>query len=111
MRIELDLPDWVDERRIIILAGIELVAEKVPWEEKWKVKETRCNMCGACCMNFTESIYREDLFPVIDGTCTFLEKEPGTIDKWRCTCTEKPFSCLHDPPNNLTECCITYSEQ
>ena len=49
MRIEIDLPSWVDERAIHIMAGVERVAYKLPWEEKWKVKTSRCDMCGACC--------------------------------------------------------------
>jgi len=48
MRVVLDLPDWVEETRLSILAGIEHVARKRPGEP-WEVKTARCSMCGACC--------------------------------------------------------------
>ena len=48
MRIELDLPDWVEGRRLIILAGMEEVAHRMPGRT-WKVKTERCVNCGKCC--------------------------------------------------------------
>ena len=49
MKIELELPDWVEERSINILAGIELVAKKYPGQP-WQVKTSRCISCGKCCI-------------------------------------------------------------
>lgn len=50
-KIVVDLPDWVfkEERGIYILAGIEQVAYKMPWEDDWHVKTSRCSKCGKCC--------------------------------------------------------------
>ena len=49
MRIEIDIPDWADERHIRILAGRELAAAKLAHEDFWRVKDVRCNHCGKCC--------------------------------------------------------------
>lgn len=48
MRVELDLPDWVEGRSIHILAGIEEAARKLPGKP-WQVKTGRCSRCGKCC--------------------------------------------------------------
>jgi len=49
MKIELDLPDWVDDGSAIrIFKGIELVAKKFK-NKPWKIKIVRCNFCGECC--------------------------------------------------------------
>lgn len=49
VKIELEIPDWVLERHLYILAGIELVAFKNVGE-LWKVKTGRCSVCGKCCV-------------------------------------------------------------
>lgn len=72
MRIELDLPDWVNERHIRIFAGIELVAFKLAHEDFWKVKDGRCQMCGECCTNL-----KNHLYPTINGECIHLGKDKG----------------------------------
>ena len=48
MKIEVTIPDWATERHLYILAGIELVAFKHV-DKDWKVKISRCSMCGKCC--------------------------------------------------------------
>lgn len=58
MKIELELPDWVDERTLRIFAGIESVATK-DIGGTWQVKESRCNLCGTCCGDCKELIYSE----------------------------------------------------
>lgn len=63
MRINIELPDWVDERHIrvlkdgkdnlFVLAGVEEVAKFLrtgPHTERWQVKTARCDLCGECCM-------------------------------------------------------------
>lgn len=53
MRIEIEIPDWVEPERVIrIFAGMDLVASKLP-NEKWKVKVEPCNMCGECCIEIS----------------------------------------------------------
>ena len=89
MKIELELPEWTDERNIYIMAGIELAAYKNRGG-KWLVKTERCNQCGKCCMN----LRLEHPFPVIDGRCAHLEKEPGKAPKYRCALgLQRPFGC------------------
>ena len=53
MRIELDLPDWVDEKHIYVLAGVECVARRLTNTRYWEVKTSRCNMCGECCKHLS----------------------------------------------------------
>ncbi len=89
MKIEIKLPEWADERAIYIMAGIELVAFKIP-EKNWQIKTSRCNMCGKCCMNLRNT----HPFPIIDGKCIHLKKEPGNNQKWRCGLgIHRPFGC------------------
>ncbi len=49
MKIELDLPDWCDDKSYLyLMKGVEVVAYKWP-KQAWKVKTGRCNKCGKCC--------------------------------------------------------------
>ena len=105
MRVELDLPDWVDERHIRIMAGIELVASKMSHEDFWRVKETRCNQCGICCMNLKPN----HIYPIINGRCVHLREIAG--GKYECNyALYRSRACGNDPQKYLNsgECCITY---
>jgi len=105
MRIELDLPDWVDERNMRIFAGIELVASKISTDDFWKVKDDRCVQCGKCCTDL-----KPDHFcPSINGECIYLEPEKG--GKRLCkVAIDRPRSCQEDPQRLIKtgECSITY---
>lgn len=95
MKIELELPDWVNERAIHILAGIERVAYKLPWA-CWMVKTNRCSMCGECCRK-------------ID--CPYLEKEPGNNDRWRCSLgTKRSYDCCTSRPKKMKNCTIKFKK-
>ena len=48
MRCAVELPEWTKERKLNILAGIELVAYQYPGGS-WFVKDRRCSECGECC--------------------------------------------------------------
>lgn len=102
MRIEIDIPEWAAERRLIVLAGIELVAFKEPWGP-WKIKRVRCDQCGQCCMTFKPNS-RQTPYGVDDeGKCNELKKNG---DKWECGAgIMKPYACLMDPIDE-PECCI-----
>ena len=92
MKIELDLPDWIEEekRGIWINAGIECVAKKMPWEDFWLVKSSRCSVCGKCCSK-------------ID--C------PHLTDDNRCRLgTERPWRCSNTDPRNVPECTSKYKK-
>lgn len=98
-----EVPEWAAERRILILAGVELLAEKVPWEP-WKVKVDRCNFCGQCCMEFKPNSDQTPFGVDDEGKCKALIKDRGD---WVCSVmNRKPYMCLHDPIN-LPECSIT----
>lgn len=58
MKIELELPDWIDVKTIRIFAGIEEVAKKQACEN-WNVKTSRCNLCGTCCGDCGHLVYSE----------------------------------------------------
>ena len=92
MRVELDLPDWVDERHIRVFAGIELVAIKEAHENFWKVKENRCIMCGKCCTNF-----KHHFFPLVNGECIHLEPENKQGNRACRIAINRPFQCGNDP--------------
>jgi hypothetical protein len=94
MKLVLDLPDWVDERNIRILAGIELVASKKHNENFWKVKDERCVQCGECCIGIKGHIY-----PTVDKACIHLAEEQNgkracKIALYRSrTCEADPKKC------------------
>ena len=88
MRIEIDLPDWCDERHIYIMAGIEMVAYKLAHEDKLMVKSVRCAKCGRCCQNLSRR--RNDVDQ--NGDC--LELIPDGPGYFVCgKGVERPFGC------------------
>ena len=103
MKIEVEIPDWAEERRILILAGTELVAMKRGHEDHWLIKETRCNRCGECCLDRPPTPYGLD----DEGKCLKLEQIGG---EWACTAGMGiGLRCVLDP--NLVgyeACCITH---
>jgi len=80
LKITLDIPGWVfEERRAIhVMAGIERVAYKLPWEDFWNVKISRCSSCGEC--------------------CKFKCKEDGG----------RPFQCCVSEPKKIDKCTSKY---
>ncbi len=104
MKIEVEIPDWTEERTIYIMAGIELVAYREPGK-KWKIKAGRCNLCGKCCMN----LGKRHPFPVIDGRCIYLIRESKTT--YECGLRiSRPFGCCVGIPQNMPECTEIYKE-
>lgn len=99
------LPEWAEERRLLILGGVELIAEKVPWNDYIEVKRERCNNCGQCCMTLTPDSMQTPFGVDDEGMCKALKNEG---DKWVCGAgVKKPYSCLADPlKENTPECSI-----
>jgi len=101
MKIELELPDWVEERHLYIMAGIETVAYKY-LDQPWKIKTGRCKSCGKCCMNFdvNDSSFKDK---VVDGHCIYLKNYGAT---WVCDLgSARPWDCCTViRPQNLSEC-------
>lgn len=107
MKITLTLPDWVDERHIYILAGVELVAYK-HFGEKWKVKKNRCVQCGECCTGHKQGNPHMEIDK--DGTCIYLIPDG---EKQICGKVEyRGFNCATGDPIkdkwSETNCKITY---
>ena len=86
------LPDWVEEKEaaIHILAGMERVAYKMPWDDFWMVKSSRCSQCGLCCQTVACSLLTED------NLCSLG--------------TERPFRCCVTEPKNIPECTSLYTK-
>jgi hypothetical protein len=106
MRVEIDLPDWCDERHIRIFAGIELAAQKLAQNDFFQVKDVRCNQCGKCCMNLKPD---KHIYPVINGRCIHLKEVAN--GKFDCRIAlYRSRTCGVDPPHFIErgECCITY---
>jgi hypothetical protein len=102
--MKLKLPDWISpDSTIVILAGQELVAFK-EGSDDWKVKKTRCNKCGACCLEVPEGYLPFGTNG--EGRCNMLN------DDMTCGAgIKKPFVCLRDPPISALKdlgCCIEY---
>jgi len=104
--INLELPDWADERVIHIMAGIERIAYEYPWDQLM-IKTTRCSMCGKCCMSLGEN----HIFPVIYGRCSYLKKEVGDNNRWLCDLgTFRPHACCVTKSflKRIPECTVKY---
>jgi hypothetical protein len=106
MKIEIELPDWVEDNpSILIQANGELVAFQ-HHDGTLKVKQKRCDQCGECCLDVGGAgPYGSD----DEGKCSKLIKEG---DKWMCAAWKqitgpKPYRCVFDP-DNLEGCCVTY---
>ena len=91
MKIELEIPDWATTARLLIVAGNECVAKKLPHQNFWMVKERRCNQCGECCLDSPTSPFGVD----DEGKCVKLKFEDN---KWTCNIgSDKPIKCVLDP--------------
>ena len=115
MKIELELPEWTDERHIFVVAGEEPVAYRMRTVDaegvvtyRWYYKTGRCNLCGKCCMNL-----RKDWIWGVDdqGTCLRLvEINPG---QYYCDPNKggRPWDCLKgDGRGRFPDCTVCYKE-
>jgi len=85
MKVNLDLPKWVEERHIRVFAGIEEVAKKLKGKH-WQVKTSRCNMCGECCKDVSDN-WR--FGRATNGWCLKLVYY---ANEYRCG-IDRPFTC------------------
>lgn len=111
MKIELDLPDWVENGSAIrIFAGIELVAKKM-MDKPWQVKTVRCNMCGECCTIASPGWKDTTVEARDDGYCVQLIPKPDEEGKFICKLgAGRPFSCCAYAagPDDDDVCCIRW---
>lgn len=99
MKIELELPDWADERTLFVMAGLEMVAFKEP-NKPWMIKTGRCSQCGRCCKRLNDRF----VFPVEDGRCVHLVKRPAE-NKYLCGLGfYRPIGCSTGRPRSIPEC-------
>lgn len=99
MKIEIDIPDYFADGRILILSGIRTVAFKNSHEDFWNIVETPCNMCGECCLDSPPVKELND-----EGACVHLLKEQ---DGYICGLgTLMPYRCLKGVPEDY--CDVTY---
>ncbi len=104
MILTIKIHDRFIGRRLILLAGTELIAKKEPTDEFWQVKESSCNLCGECCMDEPNTVYGND----DEGKCNKLVQYGNT---WECTAgVNKPYNCLDDPSPKDYPCSITYKK-
>lgn len=103
MRIELELPEWAEERHIRIFAGIEEVAKKLHGKS-WQIKVIRCDMCGKCCMDVPENwrFGRDEE----TGWCKNLIYY---ANEYRCG-IDRPFTCCAGDHSEEEYCCIEWQE-
>lgn len=106
-RTEFEVPEWARERKLTILAGVESLATKMPWEDFWLIKNDRCAMCGQCCMMFKPDTMQTPYGIDDEGKCKALIREG---DKWECGARiRRPYNCLADPSlDEVPECSITH---
>jgi len=106
MKLTIELPDWADEKPIHVFVGFEHLAYKPARKGKVVQKKVRCNSCGKCCMDLSNTF----TFPTINGTCSHLTKVRG---KEEYTCglgILRPFGCSMTEPTK-DYCCIEQEER
>jgi hypothetical protein len=111
MRIELDLPDWVDDGSAIrIFKGVELVAKKM-LGKPWEIKTVRCDMCGECCTIDGPGWKDSTVEAREDGYCRELIPKSDEPGKFICRLgSGRPFSCsaYAAGPDDGEKCCIRW---
>jgi len=89
MKIEIEIPEWAQERDLYVMAGVEQLAF-IPYSKgKIWIKTERCNMCGKCCENLTPMAP----FPQTKkkGVCDHLylkECGLGYLRPWSCSVSD-----------------------
>ena len=100
MKIELDLPDWTEERHIRIFAGLEEVARKLHGKPL-EIKVGRCQQCGECCKRMA------------GGPCNHLVYSDGHGNH-RCKPNgieyDRPFSCASGDGAGKPYCSVRWEK-
>lgn len=103
MKIEVEIPDWVEERHIRIFAGIEEVAKKYHGQP-WQVKVSRCNMCGTCCRNVPDN-WRHGK----DSKTGWCANLVYYANEYRCG-IDRPFTCCAGDFTGEDFCSVKWKE-
>lgn len=96
MKIEIEIPEWAQDRNILVLAGFEFIG-CIPLKKgnsNYLMKTERCGRCGECC----KMPYLANLkLPLKEnGECEFLTQEDGLF-----SCglgSTKPLACVCGEP-------------
>jgi hypothetical protein len=105
MKIEIEIPEWAEERHIYVMAGIELLAKK-EYCKPLMIKTERCNACGKCCMDLPP---KHPMGVTEEGWCNYLVKEPGNNNMYVCGMySHRPFGCCVAEPYNIPDCPVKY---
>ena len=110
VEIRFKIPARYADAKLSLIRGIkELIAQKHPDDDFWKVKIESCNNCGECCMGLCYSTWPYKLDE--EGRCSKLI--PDGPEKLVCDAKwETPVRCLFDPPiRSVPNCSIKYESQ
>lgn len=112
MKIEIEVPDWVNDGSAIrIFKGIELIAKKF-LNKPWEIKTVRCNFCGECCTIDSPGWKDTTVEARDDGYCTQLIPKSDEPGKFICKLgSGRPFSCCAYAAgiNDKDKCCIRWN--
>lgn len=100
MKLEIDLPDWCDERHLYFFAGQECFAYRLYPENILYLKTERCSVCGNCCRG------QNPILPNIgpSGSCIYLGAA-GVDNECGLNVGDKPFRCCIDVHKPKTPGC------
>lgn len=105
MKIELELPDWVQEKVIYIFSSNQMVATKQP-DGNWFVVTKPCVNCGKCCSRYNEKPFQCNE----NGKCPYLEEYPDGTTHCKLG-AYRPFGCSVDNPNGNPDFCSIVLEE
>jgi hypothetical protein len=101
MKIEIEILDDYKDASIYVIAQGELAAYKRE-NGLWKIKVSRCNKCGKCCMGLGD-VTTEMKF---SGNCYYLKKFG---EFYECMLgPDKPLGCHIGSGENIPECTEAY---
>ena len=97
----IELPSWTDERRIIVLAGVEEVAHRI--QGIWYIKTSHCQRCGECCKRVPKH-WKHGVSD--EGWCKYL-KYDGRL--YYCD-GDFPFGCLAGDDSGKDYCSVKWEK-
>jgi hypothetical protein len=102
MKIELELPDWVEAAmNIHILAGVEEIIRRR--SGKWELKVVRCDGCGKCCDITPKPIKTQE-----SDVCQYLIHDG---ERYRCGLgANMPYNCCVSDGEGEEYCCVRWKK-
>jgi hypothetical protein len=53
MKIQIEIPEWVEKKRVCVFLGMDHYIAYDPINDQWWRKVERCSLCGKCCIGQT----------------------------------------------------------